>query len=201
MIVHNCKQTDKEWFAIRMGKPSASEFHKILKPSNLCVSDQREKYLYDLCEERLEVRKDFYKSRYMERGQEMEEEARNYYAFDNDLEPQQIGFITDDDERYGCSPDFLIDDSGGGEIKCPKLITHKKYKDSNKLPSTYKLQVLGGLLVTGREWWDFMSYFPGTKPYVFRAYASEYKNELSTLKVALSLFCDDLDKLEKEMKL
>ena len=198
MKIIECEQGGQEWLDARMGKPSSSNFDKILTPENMAISKQREAYLFDLCEERLEVNHEFYKSRYMQRGNDLEPEARNYYAFLKDIEPQQVGFCTDDNGRYGCSPDFLIGEDGGCEIKCPKLITHRKYRNSNKLPTIYKLQVLGSLLVTGREWWDFMSYFPGSKPYIFRVFAKDYKDEINILRIAIELFCDDLDKLEKE---
>jgi hypothetical protein len=44
----------------------------------------------------------------MEYGSGTEEEARNWYAFQHDVEVQQVGFITTDDGRLGCSPDGLI---------------------------------------------------------------------------------------------
>lgn len=200
MIILNHEQGTEEWLDAKMGKPSGTGFNKIIQPDNMIISKQREAYLYDLCEERFEVKKDFYKSRYMERGSGMEPEARNYYAFLRDIEPQQVGFCTDDDGRYGVSPDFLIGDDGGCEVKCPKLITHRKYAKAETLPNEYKLQVLGALLVTGRDWWDFMSYFPGTKPYIFRVCAEDYREDINTLRIAVELFCDDLDKLEKEMR-
>lgn len=201
MIVIDCPQHSDEWYAARMGRPTASNFDKILTPDRMQISKQREAYLHDLCEERLEVSQDFYRSRYMDRGSDLEESARAYYSFVTGSDVQQVGLCLNDNERYGCSPDGLIGDEGGFEAKCPKLITHRKYKRAEKVPTIYKLQVLGGLLVTGREWWDFMSFFPGTKPYIFRAYAKDYAEDLETLRIALELFCDDLDKLEKEERL
>ena len=148
MIIVDCEQGSPEWFEARFGKPTASNFDKILTPANMQISKQREAYMFDLCEERLEVNREFYKSRYMERGNELESEARDYYAFMKDCEPKQVGFCLDDSGRYGCSPDSLIGDDGGFEAKCPKLITHRKYRTNEKLPTIYKLQVLGSLLVT-----------------------------------------------------
>lgn len=202
MIVIDCEQGTPEWLEAKLGKPSASNFDKILTPANMQISKQREAYLYDLCEERLEINHDFYKSRYMDRGSELEAEARDYYtAFIAKQDVQQVGFITDDSGRYGCSPDALVGKDGGFEVKCPKLITHRKYRNDKKVPTIYRLQPLGGLLVTGCEWWDFMSYFPGTKPYIFRVYAKDNQDDINTLRIALELFCDDLDKLEKDERL
>jgi hypothetical protein len=47
----------------------------------------------------------------MERGQAMEEEARELYAFDHDAEPQLVGFIRNGPK--GCSPRRLIGANGG----------------------------------------------------------------------------------------
>ena len=55
---------------------------------------------------------------HMERGQSMEVEARDAYEFTHDVTVKRGGFITDDNGHYGCSPDFLVDEDGCGEIKC-----------------------------------------------------------------------------------
>jgi len=65
------------------------------------------------------------------------------------------------------SPDGLIGEYGGLEIKCPynnvhhlKNIRMRDWQDLKKLRPTYYWQVISGLLITGRKYWDFMSYSP-----------------------------------------
>ena len=187
-----------EWLTDKLGKPSASNYDKILTPEKMEKSKTREPYLYDLCSERIsgEVKEGF-KSFDMLRGNEKEADAVTAYEFLKDVEIQKVGFCLDDNIRYGASPDGLIGEDGGVEIKCPKLITHHGYVKDNALPREYKLQVLGNLLVTKREWWDFMSYFPNIEPFYIRVYAEDYKDDIAMLESELEKFCDDLDSLYK----
>ena len=60
--------------------------------------------------------------------------------------------------QCGVSPDGLVGADGGLEIKCPAPSTHVKYLRDGKLPVAYKQQVMGCLWITGRSWWDFVSY-------------------------------------------
>ena len=45
MIVHDVEQGSDEWLRLRMGKPTASNFHQIMQPSNLKRSKSYPKYL------------------------------------------------------------------------------------------------------------------------------------------------------------
>jgi len=65
------------------------------------------------------------------------------------------------------SPDGLIDDDGGVEIKCPytnhnhlKNLRLKTWQDVKENRKEYYWQCIGGLLITGRKYWDFVSYSP-----------------------------------------
>lgn len=200
MIVCDGEQGTQEWLFDRLGKPSASNFDKILTPAKMEISKAREAYLYELCSDMISGEiKESYKSFDMLRGNEKEADAVSAYEFLHDCEIQRVGFCLTDDGRYGASPDGLIGENGGVEIKCPKLITHHGYVKDNVLPRDYKLQVLGNLLVTGREWWDFMSYFPNIKPFIIRVYAKDYKDDLTLLACELERFCDDLSELNRTL--
>ena len=59
------------------------------------------------------------------------------------------------------------------EIKCPAPATHVEYLRGGVLPSKYKQQVMGCLWITGRQWWDFMSYHPNMKPLIVRVERDE----------------------------
>ncbi len=65
------------------------------------------------------------------------------------------------------SPDGLIEDNGGLEVKCPYNSVHhlknlrmKTWEDLKKLRPIYYWQCVSGMLITGRAYWDFMSYSP-----------------------------------------
>jgi hypothetical protein len=167
MIIIECEQRSPEWFMAKLGVPSAGSFDKIVTTKGE-PSKQARQYIYQLAGEYVSGQHmETYSSFAMERGTALEDEARNLYEFQNGVEVQQIGFCRN--ELAGCSPDGLVGDDGGLEIKCPLIHTHVEYLLTRKLPSAYFQQVQGSLYVTGRKWWDFMSYYPGLKPLLIRA--------------------------------
>lgn len=116
----------------------------------------------------------------MKRGTQLEPEARSYYEMDRGLDVEQDGFCMTDDGRFGCSPDGLVGIDGGLELKCPSPSTHVSYLLEGVLPSEYKAQVHGSMIVTGRAWWDFMSYCPGLPPLLIRVGPDDYTEKLRT---------------------
>lgn len=160
MIVLDHEQGSEEWLAARLGKPSASNFAKLITSSGK-PSTSANSYINQLISERLiSSPQEIYQNEHMIRGNELEPDARETYEFITDHKVEQVGFILSDDKYYGCSPDGLIADSGGLEIKCPAPNNHVAYLRANKIPSKYWQQVQGCLWITGRDWWDFMSYHP-----------------------------------------
>jgi len=75
-----------------------------------------------------------------------------------EMEVQKVGFIDSDLTLFGCSPDGIIGDNDGLEVKCPEPTAHVGYLRDGGLPSQYFLQVHGALLTTGRPQWHFLSY-------------------------------------------
>ena len=113
---------------VRAGLPTASAFDKIITPSGK-PSKQAEAYKFRLLAERilghpLEDRKFTWA---MERGSALERKAVEYYEFQTDYQTIPAGFVTDDNERWGASPDRLVGDSGCLEIKCPEIDQHMMY--------------------------------------------------------------------------
>ena len=160
MIILDHEQGSPEWLASRLGRPSASMFSKLITASGK-PSTSAEYYINEMIAERLTGRsKPFYTNEHMERGTMLEPEARAAYEFITEYEVVETGFILDDSGEFGCSPDGLVGDSGGLEIKCPSDSVHVSYLRAGKVPSKYYQQVQGCMWITGREWWDFMSYHP-----------------------------------------
>jgi len=189
MEIINCDQGTEEWFAARCGIPSSSNFDKIVTTKGE-PSKQAEKYGYKLAGEAIAGKaEETYKNSAMERGTILEDEARQLYQIVNDVEVEQVGFCKL--EGFGCSPDGLVGDKGMLEIKCPMMATHVEYLLKGKMPTTYFQQVQGQLLVMGREWCDFMSYYPGIKPFAIRVERDE--KFLALLKLELKLFCLNLE--------
>jgi hypothetical protein len=97
----------------------------------------------------------------MEWGTATEPQARSMYEFDSGNTVDAVTFVKlNNTNKIGISPDGLIGDEGGIEIKCPKTTTQIETYLSGKMPTSHKAQVQGSLWVTGREWWDFVSFDP-----------------------------------------
>ena len=131
------------------------------------------------------------KSDWMLRGSELEAQARAYHAFALDVEVTQIGLAYQDERKLiSCSPDGLIADDGGFECKCPAPWTHVGYLLADKLPTDYIPQVQGGLYVTDRKWWHFMSYHPDIEPLLIHVRRDE--EYIALIDKAITQFVDKL---------
>jgi predicted phage-related endonuclease len=198
MKIVECQQGTPEWSMARAGIPTASEFNRIITTEGK-PSKQKTAYLYKLAGERITgIPEESYTNGNMQRGQLLEEEARQHYEFVYGEPVTKVGFCLTDNGLAGCSPDGLVGEKGGLEIKCPTLSTHVGYLLDGKLPTEYVLQVQGNLLVTGREWWGFYSHFPGMKPLILRVERNE--ELLAKLKTALDEFCAELETIVQKIK-
>lgn len=168
MIIHDVEQGSQAWLDLRVGVATASQFDQIITPKTQKPSASMAKYAYKLLAEKaLGQSLDDASSMWMERGKELEPEARAWYELTQGVDVRQVGFITSDDGLVGCSPDGLVGEDGGLEIKCPSATVHMGYLLGG-VEDAYKCQVQGGLWVTGRAWWDFLSYCPGLPPVLLR---------------------------------
>lgn len=168
MIYHDIQQNTDEWLRLRLGKFTASMFKDVMAKTNTATYTNA---IYQIAYERItgEITNG-YTNEWMERGKELEPEARLWYEL-NFEEVSNGGFFCDD--WVGASPDGLIGTEGLIEIKCPKPSTHIQYLIDNELPSIYQWQVQGQLYVTNRKWCDFVSYHPKLKPLVVRVNRDE----------------------------
>jgi hypothetical protein len=168
MIQHKIDQRSPQWFVLRAGIPTASEFHRIVTPGGK-PSRQAEGYLYSLLAEYVVGHPiTGPETDWMQRGQELEDEAIKAYEFQTGVETQPGGFITLDSGLVGCSPDRLVGKDGLLEIKCPKESTHVGYLLTGQLEDDYRPQLQGQLWVAERAWVDVVSYHPQMPPRVMR---------------------------------
>lgn len=187
MEIIKCDQGSPEWFAARLGIPTASEFSTVMAKGE---GKTRRKYLLRLASEIItgEI-EDIYSNAHMERGKLMEDDARRMYAFMNDAVCEQVGFIRNG--KMGCSPDSLVSSDGGVEIKSAIGSVQVDRLLRNELPSEHRAQVQGNMLVTGRDWWDFVSYCPKLPLMVIRVprdngYIANLKGEIDRFNEELS---------------
>jgi hypothetical protein len=182
MRILDCEQRSDEWYLARRGIPTASEFGNIITPKKGDYATAADTYINSLIDElvRPQAVQSFTGNRHTLRGEALEPEARELYAFDRDIIPRTVGFILSDDGTMGCSPDSLIDEDGGLEIKSPDGPTHVKWVRGKGIPDEHKPQVHGCLIITGRKWWDFMSYCPGYDPFIVRVVRDGFTDKLES---------------------
>lgn len=193
-----CEQGTEAWFRARAGIPTASEFGTVMaKGRGGGDSKTRQTYLYKLAGEVITGEPtESFTNVHMERGKVMEPEARDYYAFMQDAEPVQVGFIRSG--QKGCSPDSLIGDDGMLEIKTklPHLMVEALIR--NDFPPEHKAQCQGALWVAEREWIDICVYWPKMPPLIKRAYRDEaYIAEMSA---AVDTFNDELNTIVERIR-
>lgn len=194
MKIINVRQRTPEWEALHLGRPTASNFHRIVTAVKGDLSKQARGYAYQLVAETLlgrPVEKPRIVSFAMERGSRLEPDAIEHYCFANDAEVRPVGFVTTDDGKIGCSPDgFIVGARGGLEIKCPLDDNHIGiYVDGPG--DDYKQQVQGNLAVAELEWWDLHVYHPELPSFTVRTYRDE--PYIAKLNVALREFLDMRD--------
>lgn len=193
--VNNIVQGSPEWLQLRVGVLTASSFADVLAKGEGKV---RKRLMLDMAAEILTGKpQESFESEWTIRGTELEPEARAVYAVSSDFDVREVGFCYLDSKKLiGSSPDALVGDSGGLEIKCPKPRVHLEYLLAGKLPPQYKAQVQGNLWVTGREWWDFVSYCPDVKDNpVLCVRVTPDMDYISNLKTECGQFLVELDEL------
>lgn len=161
MRVVACDQRSTEWHAARLGKLTASSLGDAFATIKNGYAASRRNLRLRLVLERLTGRsqESGYTNAAMERGIQLEPDARAAYEVESGLLVDTVGFILHDELPTGASPDGLIADDGGVEIKCPGAAAHLDYL-KGEMPNDYRLQVVHSLWLTGRAWWDFASFNP-----------------------------------------
>jgi len=155
------EQGSIEWFQERAGKATASRFKDIIATIKSGEAAVRRNYKAQLVVERLTgVAQETYTNAAMQYGTETEPLARIAYEFRTDNKVSEVGFIQHKELLAGCSPDGLIGTDGGVEIKCPFQSAVHIETLLNGMPKEHMAQIQGTLWITGRSWWDFVSFDP-----------------------------------------
>lgn len=176
-IFNNIEQGTPEWYACRIGMPTASMFATVMASGRGGGdSKTRRKYMLQLAGERITGEPmETFSNGAMARGKIMEAEARYFYAFDRDVDPVQVGFVRNgvEGQYYGCSPDSLIGTDGLLEIKTAKPDVLIEIIERDDVPPEHKAQTQGQLWVCEREYLDFMAYWPKMPKFIRRAHRDE----------------------------
>lgn len=159
-IYNDIEQQSLEWFEIRKLKLTASHAQRIGNNGK-----GLDTYVTELVAESLSSGdKQRFGNFHTDRGNELEEYAAEVYEMETGNKTEKVGFI-EYSEFVGCSPDRLVGEEGGSEIKAPDDVKYYKLIvfGEQEIESSYKWQVQMNLFITGRKWWDLSFYNPNFK--------------------------------------
>ena len=197
-------QRTPEWFALRLGKVTASRIGDLMAKTESGYSASRANYMAELVIQRLTgtVEQGF-TSQDMQWGILQERYARAAYSFFTDNEVNEIAFINHPTiEQAGASPDGLIGKDGLVEIKCPKSATHLDTLLSAKINNKYILQMQWQMACSGRKWCDFVSFDPRF-PERWKLFIKRVKRDnklIAEITDEVKKFLAELDELMTQLK-
>ena len=169
------EQGTPEWLEARAGILTASTIGQLVTAKTIkpAMNDRSRGLCQTLIAERITGHVEpVYPNRAMTRGTLLEPEARRIYAAQTGQDVDEVGFARLDTDTYtlGSSPDGLVGETGGIEIKSPSAKVHVSTVLSGAIPDYNRAQAQAFLHVTGRAWCDFISYLPGEPLFIIRDY-------------------------------
>lgn len=165
-------QGSDEWLEARRGIVTASVVGQLITPKTIkpASSDRSRALTAQLVAERITGWcEDTYVSHDMLRGSLDEPVARDLYV-EHYAPVTEVGLLVRDDWgwRLGYSPDGLVGDDGQIEIKSRRPKEHLRTILADEVPAENMAQIQCGLLVSGRQWCDYVSYCGGMPMWVKR---------------------------------
>lgn len=200
MRIVECEQGSAQWLQERVGRITASRVSEVLSKyarGKEGETAERRNYRIDLIVERLTgVTTENFVSPEMIWGRDNEDSARSAYEMENQVLVERVGFVLHPTLDYaGASPDGLIGNDGGLEIKCPKPATHYRWREENRIPPEHEPQLLKNMLCCEREWWDFQSFDPrfpdGVNSFIKRMYRDELR--IKAMEEEIVRFNDEIE--------
>lgn len=195
MKIHQVEQQGEDWFKLRELKLTSSKATAIGNNGK-----GLETLVTTLVAEHLSSgdRKHF-NNIHTDRGNELEETARQIYELETGNKVETVGFI-EINEHVGCSPDGLIGADGLTEFKCPDDVKFYKIlmNGEKEIDSDYLWQTQYQLLTTQRKFADLCFYNPNyTKSLaIFRILPDPEKQEAlkKGIEIGTRLIKEQLEK-------
>jgi len=197
-VIDAFPQGSPEWCQARLGIPTASNFATIMAQGE---GKTRSELMRKLAGERLTGEPaENYRSRAMERGNEMEAQARWHYEQTHFVKIRQIGFMRRKltlGSYVGASPDSLVEDEkdgeGGLEIKtmAPHLLIQHVERGAG-VPPEHRAQIHGVMWVGNLNFMDLKLFYKGMpvsptyRVYRDETYIKQIKNEVERFDYELS---------------
>lgn len=194
MEILDCEQRSESWYKARLGLATASNFQTIMVPIGPKggIPAGRKTLLRTLAGEIITGEPaESYTNAAMDRGRIMEDEARDFYSFTNNVECQRVGFVRNG--RAGCSPDSFVGTNRMLEIKTAQPNVLIEILDKDEFPNEHKAQCQGGLWVCQKDVIDLSVYWPKMPPFIKEAGRDEIY--IAKLASEVARFNDELDAL------
>jgi len=187
--IHNVEQGSDEWHAARNGLLTASEVRLILTPTLKVANNEKTRaHVWELAAQRISgYTEPTYIGDDMLRGYVDEVKARDAYN-DHYAPVEELGFITRD--IGGCIMGYSPDGAGmfdnfGIECKSRRQKYQIEVITTNEVPQDHMLQLQSGLLVTGWDYIDYISYSGGLPMWVIRQEPiAEYQYAIANAAIA-----------------
>lgn len=173
------EQGTDAWFAMRLGKVTASRVADVMAKTKTGVAASRQNYLIELALQRVTgVFEQGFTTQAMQDGIDREAQARVLYEVTTGEFVDQAPFVDHPTiQGFGASPDGLVNFNGLCEIKCRGNAGHWEVIKTGEIPKKYWIQQQAQLACTAREWNDYVGYNPNfpdkSKLYVQRVYRDE----------------------------
>ena len=195
MKIHNFEQRTEDWYNIRKGKLTASNADTIIANGK-----GLETYIYNLMAEYYSsAEKENYINADMQRGIDLEPEARLEFEFYTGLDVQEVGFVEYND-FIGVSPDGLVGDDGLIEIKCPNDSIYFKLLLSNNIKPEYIAQMQMQMYVTDRQYCYFVSYNPNFEKSLYIKKINRDEEMIDKLKKGLERGTELIKEIKKNFR-
>jgi putative phage-type endonuclease len=198
------EQGTDAWFAMRLGKVTASRVADVMAKTKTGVAASRQNYLIELALQRVTgVFEQSFTSQAMQDGIDREGQARVLYEVTTGEFVDQAAFIDHPTiQGFGASPDGLVNINGMCEIKCRGNAGHWEVIKTGEIPKKYWIQQQAQLACTGREWNDYVGYNPNfpekSKLYIQRIYRD--KAFIAEMEAEIKQFLVEVDEEVKLMK-
>ncbi len=198
------EQGSAAWFAIRLGKATASRIADIIAKTKSGASASRATYAGQLIAERLSgAPMDSFSNAAMQHGTATEPLARDAYRQAMLCEVEEIGFVDHPTiAMAGASPDGLVGDDGLLEIKCPNTWTHIDTLLRQAVPAKYITQMMWQMACTGRAWCDYASFDPRL-PESMRLFVKRVDRDdamIAELEAEVSAFLAEIDETVAKLR-
>lgn len=203
VVVGSNQQQTEGWFQDRCGFITASKMADVMADGSKIV---RDKYMARLAIERLTGKPmpEGFKSTRMQKGNELEPDARESYAMINCVDVEECGFIPHPIiANFGASPDGIIREGNGLlEIKNRDPHIHVGLITSNNPPRAAILQCYSQLACTNAGWVDYCSYCehmpPNLRLYCVRI--NRNQDEIEAIEKAVRKFDAEVNALVNQLK-